>query len=58
MNRVSERETSGWASLGCGRLRRWVQQQCRSLVDNDSPDLAPFLRRAAASLRARPTLFK
>ena len=44
--------------MGCGRLRRWVQQQCRSLVDNDSPDLAPFLRRAAASLRARPTLFK
>jgi len=40
------------------RLCRWVQQQCRLLVDNDSPDLAPHLHRAAAALRARPTLFK
>lgn len=40
------------------RLCRWVQQQCRLLVDNDSPELAPHLHRAAAALRARPTLFK
>ena len=39
------------------RLCRWLQAGCRALGESEAPEVAPGLRRAAASLRARPALF-
>ncbi|BBN17538.1 conserved oligomeric Golgi complex subunit 6 [Marchantia polymorpha subsp. ruderalis] len=40
------------------RLCRWVQNECRSLGDNDTPEVSDLLKIAARSLRERPVLFK
>lgn len=40
------------------RLCRWVQAECRSLGDNDTPEVSDLLRTAAHSLKERPVLFK
>ncbi|CAM6119888.1 unnamed protein product, partial [Calypogeia fissa] len=40
------------------RLCRWVQAECRSLGDNDVPEVSDLLKVAARSLRERPVLFK
>ncbi|KAL2613897.1 hypothetical protein R1flu_025589 [Riccia fluitans] len=40
------------------RLCRWVQNECRSLGDNDTPEVSDLLKTAARSLRERPVLFK
>ncbi|GBG66458.1 hypothetical protein CBR_g61501 [Chara braunii] len=40
------------------RLCRWVQTECRSLGDNDTPEVSELLKTAARSLRERPVLFK
>ncbi|KAL3678988.1 hypothetical protein R1sor_021944 [Riccia sorocarpa] len=40
------------------RLCRWVQNECRSLSDNDTPEVSDLLKTAARSLRERPVLFK
>lgn len=40
------------------RLCRWVQAECRSLGDNDTPEVSDLLKAAAQSLKDRPVLFK
>merc|ERR1719409_1048666 len=40
------------------RLCRWVQAECRTLGDSDTPEVSPFLQKAAGTLRGRPVLFK
>ncbi|MCO5600340.1 hypothetical protein L7F22_054451 [Adiantum nelumboides] len=40
------------------RLCRWVQAECRSLGDNDTPEVSELLKRAARCLKERPVLFK
>jgi len=40
------------------RLCRWVQTECRSLGDSDTPEVSPYLKRASGTLRGRPVLFK
>ncbi|XRA98314.1 conserved oligomeric Golgi complex subunit 6 [Pycnococcus provasolii] len=40
------------------RLCRWLQAGCRALGEVEAPEVSPSLRRAAASLRARPALFQ
>eukprot|EP00854_Cymbomonas_tetramitiformis_P024152 gene24152-29313_t len=40
------------------RLCRWVQAECRSLGESDTPEVTPFLQKAASTLRGRPALFK
>lgn len=40
------------------RLCRWVQAECRSLGDNDTPEVSDLLKTAAAALKDRPVLFK
>lgn len=37
---------------------RWVQAECRSLGENDAPEVDPTLTAAVAALRDRPVLFK
>lgn len=37
---------------------RWVQAECRSLGDNDTPEVSDLLKAAAQSLKDRPVLFK
>lgn len=37
---------------------RWVQAECRSLGDNDTPEVSDLLKTAAQSLKDRPVLFK
>uniref|UniRef100_A0A383VY11 Conserved oligomeric Golgi complex subunit 6 n=1 Tax=Tetradesmus obliquus TaxID=3088 RepID=A0A383VY11_TETOB len=39
-------------------LCRWVQAECRSLGENDAPEVDPTLTAAVAALRDRPVLFK
>lgn len=39
-------------------MRRWVQAQCHSLTDLDTPEVNPLLQQAAAALRQRPVLFR
>jgi hypothetical protein len=40
------------------RLCRWVQAECRSLGDNDTPEVSDLLKTAARSLKERPVLFR
>jgi hypothetical protein len=40
------------------RLCRWVQAECRSLGDDDTPEVSDLLKVAARSLKERPVLFK
>eukprot|EP00250_Pteridium_aquilinum_P012241 c20594_g1_i1 orf=150-2279(+) len=40
------------------RLCRWVQAECRSLGDNDTPEVSELLKTAARCLKERPVLFK
>lgn len=40
------------------RLCRWVQAECRSLGDNDTPEVSDLLKTAARSLKEGPVLFK
>lgn len=40
------------------RLCRWVQAECRSLGDNDTPEVSDLLKTAARCLKERPVLFK
>lgn len=37
---------------------RWVQSECRSLGDSDTPEVSPLLKTAARCLKERPVLFK
>lgn len=40
------------------RLCRWVQAECRSLGDSDTPEVSELLKAAARCLKERPVLFK
>lgn len=40
------------------RLCRWVQGECRSLAEEDGPDVPQLLARAMVALRARPVLYR
>lgn len=40
------------------RLCRWVQGECRSLSDIDSPEVDPLLHRAVCALKVRQVLYK
>ena len=40
------------------RLCRWVQAECRSLGEMDSPEVAELLQTATLALKARPVLYK
>uniref|UniRef100_A0A0D6R0W8 Conserved oligomeric Golgi complex subunit 6 n=1 Tax=Araucaria cunninghamii TaxID=56994 RepID=A0A0D6R0W8_ARACU len=40
------------------RLCRWVQTECRSLGDNDTPEVSGLLKTATRCLKERPVLFK
>ena len=40
------------------RLCRWVQGECRTLAEEDGPDVPDLLARAMQALRARPVLYR
>lgn len=39
-------------------MYRWVQRECRSLGDQDAPEVGQLLQHASQALRERPVLFK